>query len=566
MSRACLLANAVPPMSVAVRILVCCCIVAAFLLDARVASAQAPVAPTLNSATAGNAQIALAWSTSSGATSYSVFRGTTAGGESTTAIATGITTTSFTNTGLTNGTICYYKVKAVNASGSSGYSNEKSATPVLPAPTLNSATAGNAQIALAWTAVTNATSYSVFRGTTAGGESTTAIQTGVTTTSWTNTGLANGTTYYYKVKAVSSANTSAYSNEKSAAPVLAAPTISAAAGTAQVVISGLSVPNATGYNIYQGTTAGGESTTPVASNVSGPSFTVSGLNNGVKYYFKAAATSAGSTSGYSNEVSATTTLVAVSDLHATASSGSVTLTFTPLLGATSYSVYRGTTSGGESGTAIKTGLTVGTYTDTGRTNGQTYYYYVKVVYPAGTSGASNEASATPLGTVLQINCGGNAVSPFVADKDSSGGVKYSSSDTITIPASVASPAPAGVYQSARIPASGATTFSYIIPSLVAGQAYEVRLHFADTRHQYAGQYPFNVTINGSAVLSDFDIVATAGAKDTAIVEQFNTSADGSGNITIAFSPSQYDLQSAAAAEVSGIEIIAGTGAPATPPV
>ncbi len=88
-----------------------------------------PAAPTGLTATAGNTQISLAWTASSGASTYNVYRGTTAGGESTTPIATGITSTTYVNTGLTNGTTYYYKVKAVNSAGTSGYSNEASATP-----------------------------------------------------------------------------------------------------------------------------------------------------------------------------------------------------------------------------------------------------------------------------------------------------------------------------------------------------------------------------------------------------------------------------------------------------
>ncbi len=84
-----------------------------------IAKAQAPAAPTGLQATAGNRQATLAWTASSGATSYNVYRGKTPGGESATAIATGITTTSFTNTGLTNGKTYYYKVTAVNAAGKS---------------------------------------------------------------------------------------------------------------------------------------------------------------------------------------------------------------------------------------------------------------------------------------------------------------------------------------------------------------------------------------------------------------------------------------------------------------
>lgn len=89
----------------------------------------APATPTALAATAGSAQIALNWMASSGAMTYNVYRGTSAGGESATPIATGITGTTYTNTGLTNGTAYFYKVAAVNSNGISGYSNEASATP-----------------------------------------------------------------------------------------------------------------------------------------------------------------------------------------------------------------------------------------------------------------------------------------------------------------------------------------------------------------------------------------------------------------------------------------------------
>jgi lysophospholipase L1-like esterase len=184
---------------------------------------SAPAAPTGLAATAGNAQVVLNWTASSGATGYNVYRGTTPGGESTTAIATGVTSTSFTNTGLTNGTAYYYKVTATNSSGTSSYSNEASATPTAgptppPAPAGMAASPGNAQVGLSWTASSGATSYNVYRGTSSGGESTTAIATGITTTSYTNTGLSNGTAYYFKVTATNSAGTSGYSNEASAIP------------------------------------------------------------------------------------------------------------------------------------------------------------------------------------------------------------------------------------------------------------------------------------------------------------------------------------------------------------
>ena len=183
--------------------------------------AMVPAAPTNLAATAGNAQVALTWTASSGATSYTVLRATVSGGPYT-SVATGVTTTSFTNTGLSNGTTYFFVVRAVNGAGTSGNSNQASATPtagtmVPPAPTNLTATAGNAQVALAWTASSGATSYTVLRATVSGGPYT-SVATGLTTTSFTNTGLSNGTTYFFVVRAVNSAGTSGNSNQASATP------------------------------------------------------------------------------------------------------------------------------------------------------------------------------------------------------------------------------------------------------------------------------------------------------------------------------------------------------------
>ncbi|MFN2513923.1 MAG: fibronectin type III domain-containing protein [Pyrinomonadaceae bacterium] len=123
---------------------------------------------------------------------------------------------------MTNGTTYYYVVTAVNSAGESANSNQASATPTAPptppaAPTGLTATAGNAQVALSWTASSGATSYNVKRSTTSGGPYTT-IAPGVTTTSYTDASVTNGTTYYYVVTAVNSTGESANSNQASATP------------------------------------------------------------------------------------------------------------------------------------------------------------------------------------------------------------------------------------------------------------------------------------------------------------------------------------------------------------
>src|SRR6266566_4244652 len=125
----------------------------------------APAAPSGLVATPANAQVSLAWTSSSGATSYNVLRSTTNGGPYS-LIAINVTGASMTDSGLTNGTTYYYVVQAVNSAGTSSNSNQAGATPVcsLPgAPTSLSAVPGNAQVSLSWAAVSGATSYNVKR-------------------------------------------------------------------------------------------------------------------------------------------------------------------------------------------------------------------------------------------------------------------------------------------------------------------------------------------------------------------------------------------------------------------
>jgi chitin-binding protein len=85
------------------------------------------------------------------------------------------------------------------------------------APTGLGATPGNAQVALTWTGVSGATSYNVKRSLTSGGPYAN-VQTGVTATNFTNTGLTNGTTYYYVVTALNASGESPISTQVSATP------------------------------------------------------------------------------------------------------------------------------------------------------------------------------------------------------------------------------------------------------------------------------------------------------------------------------------------------------------
>jgi hypothetical protein len=133
----------------------------------------------------------------------------------------------YAHTGLSNGTAYYYVVTAVNGAGESAESAEVGATPQVSAPaapTGVSATAGNGQVTLSWTAVSGATSYNLYFSTSTGVTKTTGTKITGAASPYTHTGLTNGTTYYYVVTAVSAGGESAESAQVSATPQAPAPT------------------------------------------------------------------------------------------------------------------------------------------------------------------------------------------------------------------------------------------------------------------------------------------------------------------------------------------------------
>lgn len=192
--------------------------------DVEPASGTPPNAPTLDSASTGNAQVALSWTapgTGQAPTGYKVRRGTSAGVYTTT-VDVGLVT-SYTVTGLTNGTTYYFDVLAYNLAGDGGDSNELSATPAAgpppDTPVLTSLVPGNTQLTVGWGAAANASTYTVKYGTAAGVYGTTV--TGITGTSHVITGLTNGTRYYVVVMAVNGNGNSSNSNELNAVPTAA---------------------------------------------------------------------------------------------------------------------------------------------------------------------------------------------------------------------------------------------------------------------------------------------------------------------------------------------------------
>jgi fibronectin type 3 domain-containing protein len=273
------------------------------------------------------------------------------------------------------------------------------------------ATRGDAQVSLNWTDNTESDLwvYNVYRSETSGGPYNKVNASLVWSSSYTDTGLTNDTTYYYVVTALDYGNNeSGNSNEDNATPTdlpPAAPTnLVATPGGEEISLDWYDNTDydLDGYNVYRSETSGGPYNKVNASLVSTISYTDTGLYGGGTYYYVVTAVDLTSNeSGYSNEGSATATDVAPgapTGLTTTPGDKQVVLgwadnTESELAG---YNVYRSQTMGGPY-SKINTSLVVTSgYTDTGLTGGVTYYYVVTAVdNGSNESSYSDSASAIP---------------------------------------------------------------------------------------------------------------------------------------------------------------------------
>jgi hypothetical protein len=335
-------------------------------------STSVPGIPEYPTATASSGQTTLSWTANQGgATSYNVYRGTSSLGEGSTPITTGLTGTSYIDTSVVDDTTYYYTIEAVNANGTSPGSLEVSATPVGPANLANgvyqltpNCSTGSRLDANGW-GTTNGTNVQIWAAT------------GGSNQKWTFTNMGNG---WYKIQP-------SYST------------------TLSLEVSGQGTTNGSNvdlwadwgganqrwgvYTLSNGFWLAPENAPSMALNVNGAG-TANGTNVQIWQF---GPTDSASLWTIQSQGGAP---VPPSNLTATGGNGQAFLSWSASSGATSYNVYRGTTAGGESGTPIATGITTTSYTNTGLSNGTTYYYTVKAVNGSGTSSASYEANAVPV--------------------------------------------------------------------------------------------------------------------------------------------------------------------------
>ena len=205
-------------------------------------AAAAPAASSALTATAANAEVTLNWDAPSEnggvpITGYMIEHDTDMNFPLPTPVTTTDAATSYTVSGLTNGTLYYFRVAAVNSAGTAAYypgaaDAAVSATPatVPDAPSALMATAANAAVTLSWTAAASdggapITGYMIEHDTDMNFPSPTPVTTTDAATSYTVSGLANGTLYYFRVAAVNSMGTGAYYPGMGDAAVSAMPVV-----------------------------------------------------------------------------------------------------------------------------------------------------------------------------------------------------------------------------------------------------------------------------------------------------------------------------------------------------
>ena len=309
------------------------------------------------------------------------------------------TITSYTHTGLTELSTYHYRVRAVIDGTEGDWSDSVSEIPVRPAAPDLSATAATGQIELSWTAVSDAESYRLISWT----DGQTAWQRigdplAGDTTAYTHTGLIAGRTYYYRVAAVIHDIEGAWTESVSEIPAAPpAPTLTAATAVGQVELSWTAVPGAGSHNLIVWTDAQ-NAWVRIGHPLSGDttSYTHTGLSAGQTYYYRISAVVDGTESTWSNSPSAVPGASFMPGLVATASTHRIDLSWSKVTGADSYQLIVWTPGQSEwerIGGTLSSGTT--SYSHTGLTAGNTYYFRVRAVID-GTEGPwSEEADAVP---------------------------------------------------------------------------------------------------------------------------------------------------------------------------
>ncbi|GAB3712347.1 hypothetical protein GCM10027592_50730 [Spirosoma flavus] len=323
----------------------------------------------------------------------------------------GANATSYEDKNLQPQTRYYYRIRAVNAAGLSGFSNVADATtPVGPpaAPQNLVATAvSTTQINLTWTLVPNATNILIERSPNGSDGWAQLAQLGGNTTGYEDKNLSQNTRYYYRVRATNTSGNGQFSNVANAitpdAPPAAPARLTAAAASAtQINLAWADLSNnESGFEIERspdGNTGWSKIADAPANTTS---YQNTGLTPNTRYFYRVRALNAAGQSAYSNVADATTPDVpptAPANLSvAPGSATQINLTWVDQsANETGFEVERGNSQTGTFTKIADLPANSTTYQDQGLTPAATYCYRIRAKNTIGASAYSNVAcSATP---------------------------------------------------------------------------------------------------------------------------------------------------------------------------
>ena len=360
-------------------------------------------------------------------------------------------TVAYTVTGLNNGQIHYFQVRAVNSSGAGVASDEVGATPVAKpaAPTNFAAAAGSGEVTLTWNDPNNTTitrwQYQQKAGSGNYGDWTDILPSVALTSSYTVTNLANGTRYTFKLRAVNASGNGVESDEASATPIAVPgkPTgFTASPGDSEVRLTWDDPGDATitkwQYQQKEGTNSYGDWTDIPSNGPSTSSYTVINLVNGTRYAFKLRTVNPSGPGAESNAVTATPIAAPgmPSGFTASAGDGEVRLTWNDPGDATitrwQYQQKAGAGNYGPWTNISGSSATTASHTAPGLTNGTRYRFKLRALNASGPGTPSSEASATPFAATPEAPPVPANAAPVAGDDGAGGSIAVAAGGSVRL--------------------------------------------------------------------------------------------------------------------------------------
>ncbi|MBE5921887.1 MAG: hypothetical protein E7269_03935 [Lachnospiraceae bacterium] len=224
------------------------------------------------------------WEKITGASGYYVYRKTSSSSWKCIGKVTGNSTVTYVDKTAASGTTYTYTVRAYNDSTLSSYVATGKSTLFLAKPTVSSVTNTTTGAKVAWTKVTGANGYYVYRRTTTGSYKCIGKVTSGSTVTYTDTTAVSGTTYYYTVRAYNGSYLSSYAGK--AVTYLDTPSLSSVTKTSSgVKFNWTKTSGASGYYVYRKVAGGGWKCIGKVTNGSIVTFTDTTAASGTTYYY-----------------------------------------------------------------------------------------------------------------------------------------------------------------------------------------------------------------------------------------------------------------------------------------